>query len=143
MEIIYTFRSNKHLGKIKCHDEQVEFLNKTLFNIFSNFISSKVKTIRPCPSPWIIQTVKSLLRKKNRAYKSFLRSCKSNNKIEGIQKMKAEGPKLIDNAKQNNFFKVGNTLANQRTSDRTYWSVINTVLKVPKLQPPSVPLKQT
>ncbi len=54
-------------------------------------------------------------------------------RLKVFKKRIAEGSKLIDNAKQNNFVKVGNTLANQRTSSRTYWSLINTVFNKAKI----------
>ena len=138
MESIYQFRWDEHLSKVTCPNEQVKFLNETLLNIYSNFIPSKVKTIRPRQAPWITPAVKNFLRKKNRAYKSFIRSGQPDNRLEGIQKMISEGSRLIENAKRNYFVKVGNTLANNKTSNRTYWSLINTILnkaKIPIIPP--------
>ena len=135
---IEMFRWHEHLDKISCPNEQVKFLNEVLLNIYSNFIPNKVKTIRPCQAPWITQTIKNFLRKKNRAYKSFVRRGQPDDRLEGIQKMITEGSKLIEDAKRNYFLKVGNTLANPGTSSRTYWSLINTVLnkaKVPIIPP--------
>ena len=70
---IEIFRWHENLDKISCPIEQVKFLNEVLLNIYSDFIPNKVKTIRPCQAPWITQTIKNFLRKKNRAYESFVR----------------------------------------------------------------------
>ena len=138
MKSIEMFHWQEHLGKIACPNEQVKFLNEVLLNIYSNFIPNKVKTIRPHQAPWITQTVKNFLRKKNRAYKSFMRNGQPEEKREGIQKMISEGSRLIEDAKRNYFLKAGKTLASPGTSSKTYWSLINTVLnkaKIPIIPP--------
>ena len=53
-------------------------------------------------------------------------------KFEGIQKMRSDGAKMIDEAKQNYLRKTGESLANPRTSSKTYWSLLNTVLSKAK-----------
>ena len=135
---IEMFDWQEHLDKITCPNEQVKFLNEVLLNIYSNFIPNKVKTIRPCQAPWITKPVKNFLRKKNRAYKNFVRRGQPDDKLEGIKNMIAEGSKLIKNAKRKYLLKVGNTLANPETSGKTYWTLINTVLnkaKIPIIPP--------
>ena len=52
--------------------------------------------------------------------------------------MITEGSKLIENSKRNYFLNTANTLANPGTSNRAYWSLINTVLnkaKIPMMLP--------
>ena len=50
-----------------------------------------VKTIRARQAPWVTQTVKNFLTKKNHAYKGFVRSGQLDDKFEGIPKMITEG----------------------------------------------------
>ena len=135
---IEMFTWHEHLDNIICPNEQVKLLNEVLLNIYSNFIPNIVKTIRPRQAPWITQAVKNFLRKKNRAYKSFVRSGRPDDKLEGIQKMISKGTRLIEEAKRNYFLKAGKTLANPGTSSKTYWNLINTVLnkvKIPMIPP--------
>ena len=52
--------------------------------------------------------------------------------------MVSKGPKLIEDAKQNYLSQTGESLANPRTSSKTYWTLINTVLyraKIPIIPP--------
>ena len=52
--------------------------------------------------------------------------------------MISEGSRLIENTKRNFSMKAGNILANPGTSNRNYWSLINTVLnnaKIPMIPP--------
>ena len=128
----------EHLDKITCPNEQVKLLNEVLLNIYSNFIPNQVKTIRPRQAPWITQTVKKFLRKKNHAYKNFVRNGQPADKLEGIQKMICESAKMIEDAKKNYLRKAGQSLANPGTSGKTYWTLINSLLnkaKIPIIPP--------
>ena len=144
------FSWREHLDKISCPNEQVKLLNEVLLNIYSNFIPNQVKTVKPpstiqAPStiktrqaPWITQAVKNFLRKKNHAYKTFVKNGQPDDKLEGIKIMISEGAKMIENAKQNYLRKTGQNLANAGSSSKMYWSLINTVLnkaKIPIIPP--------
>ena len=72
---------------MSCPNEQVKLLNEVLLNISSNFIPNKVKTIRPSRAPWVSQDVKNFLRKKNRAYKNFVRKGQPDDKLEEMKNM--------------------------------------------------------
>ena len=138
MQSIATFNWREHLDKITCPDEQVKLLNEVLLNIYSNFIPNEIKTMKPRQAPWITQSVKRFLRKKNHAYKRFVRSGRPDDKVDGIKSMVSDGEKLIEEAKQNYLRKTGQALANPETSSKTYWSLINTVLnkaKIPMIPP--------
>ena len=135
---IKMFAWNEHLENKICPNDQVKLLNEVLLNIYSNFIPNKIKTVRPHQAPWITQAVKNFLRKKNRAYKTFVRRGRPDDKLDGIQKMISEGARLIEEAKRNYYLKAGKTLADPRTSSKTYWSLINTLLnkaKIPLIPP--------
>ena len=133
MKTIEMFRWHEHLDTIICPNEQVKLLNEVLVNIYSNYIPNQVKTIKPCKPPLITQSVKSFLRKKNHAYKSFVRNGEPDDKLEGIQKMISEGAKLIEDAKRTYLRKTGQTLANPGTSSKTYWTLTNTILNKAKI----------
>ena len=135
---IKMFHWCEHLNKIACPNEQVKLLNEVLLNIYSIFIPNQGKTIRPHQAPWITQTVKKFLRKKNHAYKNFVKNGQPADKLEGIQKMICEGAKMIEDAKKNYLRKAGQSLANPGTSGKTYWTLINTLLnkaKIPIIPP--------
>ena len=102
MNSIEMFRWKEHLDNLTCPNEQVELLNEVLLNIFTNVIPNKVKTIRPHQAPWLTEKVKNFLRKKNRAYRNFMRNSQPSDKQEGIQRMISEGSKLIEDAKRKN-----------------------------------------
>ena len=53
-------------------NEQVDLFNKTLFNIFRNFIPHETIKCNPKDPPWINKHIKSAIRRKNRIYKKFI-----------------------------------------------------------------------
>ena len=134
----HLFEWEKHLNDIACPNEQVKFLNKTLFTIYSNFIPNRLKTMRPREAPWMTQAIKKFLRKTNRAYKNFIKNGMPDDKSAGMQQMVEIGRRMIEEAKRNYFLKVGRTLANPETSKKTYWSLLNNVLhkaRIPIIPP--------
>ena len=66
-----------------------------------------------------------------------MRSGQPDDTLEGIQEMITEGSRLMEDAKRNYFLKAGSTLGNAGTSNRTHWSLINTVLN--KAKTPIIP----
>ena len=100
MKSIEMFNWHEHLDKITCPNEQVKLLNEVLLNIYSNFIPNQVKTVKPRQAPWITPAVKNFLRKKNHAYKTFVKNGQPDDKLEGIKSMISEGAKMIENAKK-------------------------------------------
>ena len=56
-----------------------------------------------------------------------MRNGQPDDKLEGIQRMISEGPKLIEDAKRSYLRKTGQTLANPGTSSKTYRTLINTI----------------
>ena len=58
--------------------------------------------------------------------------------LEGIQNMITEGSKLVEDAKQKYFAKIGRTLSNPSTGSKLYWSLVNKMLnkaKIPEIPP--------
>ena len=113
-----TFKEVRHSEK------QVEILNEVLLNICSNFIPNKLQKIKSNPLPWMTPNIKTFLRKKNRAFKSFLNKGQPDDVLAGIQDMIARGSKLADNAKHKYFTKIGYMLSDPSTGTKKYWSLI-------------------
>ena len=54
-------------------EKQVNILNDTLFNIFSNFVRSKVITINDRDPPWITEEIKYKIKSKKRHSNKILK----------------------------------------------------------------------
>ena len=80
-------RWRETLHEIGCPNMKVLELNEILLNIFSNFIPNKIIKIKPKQSPWVIQPINNFIRKKNGAYKNFVKNGQQEERLEGIKKM--------------------------------------------------------
>ena len=85
-------------------------------------------TVRPCQAPWITQPIKNFLKKKNRAYKTFIRNGQPEDKLQNITDMISHGAKPIEDAKGGCFVGVGKTLLDAQTGRKMYWFLINKIL---------------
>ena len=81
--------------------------------------------------------ITTFLRKKNRAFKSFLNKGQPDDMLAGIQDMIAHGSKLVDNAKHKYFTKIGCMLSDPSTGTRKYWSLIKKIINKPGI--PEIP----
>ena len=126
MQKLFCWR--ERIGDLICPNKQVAMLTETLLNIFSNFIPNKVITVRPRQAPWITQSINNFIQKKNRAYKSFVRNGRPDDKQEAMNEMISKGSKLIEDAKDRYFKKIGTALSSPETGIKSYWSLINRIL---------------
>ena len=132
------YRWHESLNSIQCPNEQVNLLTEVVYNVCCNFIPNELRMIKPCKAPWVTKTIKVFLRKKNRAYKSFVRNGRPIDRHDEIQHMISEGSKMVEDAKQRYFSKIGMTLTDPNTGSKRYWWLINKVLnktKVPVIPP--------
>ena len=111
----------------------MQLLNDGLLNIFSNFIPNKQITVRPWQAPWIAQSIKIVIRKKNRAYSTFVKTGQPEDRREGIENMVSQISNLIEDVKNNYFIKLGERLSNPITGIKSYWSLVNKVLNKAKI----------
>ena len=126
------------LENITCPSHQVKILNEVLLNMFSNFIPNELVTVKPKNVPWITRSIKSMIQKKNHAYKTFMKNGQPDDKVEGIQDLINRTSKTIEDAKHKYFMKIGETLSNSDIGNKRYWSLINKILnktKVPLIPP--------
>ena len=89
-------------------------------------------------APWITQSIKKFIRKKNRAYNTFVKNGQPEDRQGGIESMVSQCSKLIEDAKNNYFAKIGGKLSDHTTGIKSYWSLINKVLnkaKIPLIPP--------
>ena len=130
---IKMFRWQEVISEIECPSSKGQLLNDALLNIFSNFIPNKQITVRPRQAPWITKSIKNFIRKKNRAYNTFEKNGQPEDRRDGIESMVSQCSKLIEDAKNNYFAKIGEKLSDYTTGIKSYWSLINTVLSKVKI----------
>ena len=75
----------------------------THFNIFSNFVRSKVITVDERDTPWINEKIKGKIKSKNKTFQQYLKNGRKVTDFEIVNKEAAELSKLIQNQKKSIF----------------------------------------
>ena len=121
------------LSEIDRPNSKVQLLNDVLLNIFSNFIPNKQITARPQQAPWLTQSIKNSIHKKNRTYNTVIKHGQPEDRQEGIKSMVSQFLKLIEDAKNNYFAKIGGKLSDHTTGIKPYWSLSNNILNTAEI----------
>ena len=85
-------------------EKQVHMLNGTLFNIFLNFLRSKVITVDDRDPPWINEEIKCKIKSKNKTFQQYLKNGREITDFEIVDKEAAELSEMIQNQKEKYFY---------------------------------------
>ena len=100
----------------------------THFNIFSNFVRSKVITVDERDTPWINEKIKGKIKSKNKTFQQYLKNGRKVTDFEIVNKEAAELSKLIQNRKKKYFHDLSLKLNNPKTTNpKMYWSLIKSL----------------
>ena len=122
-------------------EKQVNILNDTLFNIFSNFVKSKVITVDERDPPWINEEIKCKIKSKNKTFQQYFKNGRKITDFEIVDKEAGELSEMIQKRKEKYFYDLSLKLNNPQTSPKTYWSIIKSCYngrKIPIIPPLSV-----
>ena len=132
------FPWHHHLSLNTDSNWQVKTFQKIFLNIMSNFIPHTNKKCIPRDPPWITQSLKSLLKKKNRLYKNYRRGGYKPEVKVRLEAFRTECQEAVEAAKRNYLLNLGNKLDNRHTSPKAYWKIIHRVMntcRAPRIPP--------
>jgi len=132
------FPWEQHLNINTDTNWQVKTFTDIFLNIMSNFIPNENKKYIPRDPPWITKSLKALLNKKNRLYKSYKRHGYNHEDKIRLDIFRSECFQAVAIAKLNYLTNLGNKVNNLNTSNKTYWKIINRVMnkcRAPKIPP--------
>ena len=119
--------------------EQVRILNKTLLNVFANYVPNKIVTFNDKDPPWMTQYLKSQINWHNNVYQEYHR--KRNHSADDfifLENVISEVSDLIFSRKNVYYNQLAQKLNDPKTSSKTYWSILKTFYngkKVPLIPP--------
>ena len=105
--------------------EQVLILNKTLLNVFSNYVPNKIVTFNDKDPPWMTQYLKSQINWHNNVYQEYHR--KRNHSADDfifLENVISEVSDLIFSRKNVYYNQLAQKLNDPKTSSKTYWSIL-------------------
>ena len=118
--------------------QQVDILNNTLMNVFSNFIPKKLVTFNDKDPPWMTEYLKKKIKWHNKIYAEYLNGQNKSVDYIMLQNVIAEVAELVCKSKDNYHKQLARKLTNPKTSSKTYWSILKTFYngrKVPLIPP--------
>ena len=119
--------------------EQVHFFNKTILNIFHNYIPNKTILCNDKDPPWFNNEIRKILTKKNEIFKQYIANGKSQKTgYEWLQLISSSLTESIRSTKEKFYYKLSTKLADPSTSSKTYWSILKTFVNGKKV--PITPL---
>ena len=114
--------------------EQVHFFNKTILNIFHNYIPNKTILCNDKDLPWFNNEIRNILTMKNKIFEQYIANGKSQIDYERLQLISNSLTETIRSSKEKFYFKLSTKLANPSTSSKTYWSILKTFVNGKKIQ---------
>ena len=133
---IFNFDWNKTFENLSV-DEKVDFLNKTLLNIFRNYIPNKKIKCDYRQPPWMTDIIKKSLKERCKLTKFFYKNGQRKVDHDKVLEKSEECTKQILEAKKNYILKMTKKLADSNTSSKSYWTILNRLLYNKKL--PTIP----
>ena len=118
--------------------EQVHFFNKTILNIFHNYIPNKTILCNDKDPPWFNNEIRRILNKKNQIFEQYIANGKSQTDYERLKLTCNSLTETIRSSKEKLYYKLSTKLANPSTSSKTYWSILKTFIngkKIPIIPP--------
>ena len=100
--------------------QQVNIFNKTIINIFSNFIPNKLVTFDDKDPPWMTEKVKEKKKWKHKVYRDYLKNRKTKADYMCVHHGITKVSQLISESKDKYFNKLSIKLNNPKTSFKTY-----------------------
>ena len=107
-------------------NQQVNTFNKTIINIFLNFV------------PWMTEKVKVKIKWKHKVYRDYLKNGKSEADYMHVHHAITDVSQLISESKDKYYNKLSMKLTNLKTGSKTCWSILKTYYngrKIPIIPP--------
>ena len=119
-------------------NEMVFVFNKTIKNIFSNFISHDTVACVDRDPPWINNNIKQLIQEKNDTYRIYILSDKNRQIFQKVKYLQTQLKNLIEHSQEKYYLRISKKLINPMTSLKSYWSILKTLSNNKKI--PCIPL---
>ena len=99
-----------------------------MLNIFHNFILAKNIACNDKESTWFNNQIKTLIEKKNHLFKSYIANGRLAVDRGRLQKVGAKLINTIKSSKENFYNSLAKKLNDPSTSNKTYWSIMETFI---------------
>ena len=116
-------------------------LTENLLGILSLHIPNKVIKINDKDAPWITPELKSAIKRKHRVFRKYIRRGRSEEDLKIVKEVQVENSKIILDAKNSYYLKLGKKLSDPCIGIEEYWSVLNRIIQKKKFSNIPPPLE--
>ena len=105
---------------------------------FTDMFLNEIKRFVPRDPPWITKPIKTLLNRKNRFFKNYKKHGYKREDRDMLDTFRMECQQAVQSAKLTYLQNLGNKANDPRTSQKSYWKIINRVMnkcRAPKIPP--------
>ena len=113
--------------------EQVHFFNKTVLNIFHNYITNKTILCNEKDPLWFNNEIRKILTMKNKIFEQCIANGTFQIDYERLQSISNSLTETIRSSKEKFYCKLSTKLANPSTLSKTYWSILQTFVNGKKI----------
>ena len=113
--------------------EQFHFFNKTILNIFHNYIPNKTILCNDKDPRWFHNEIRNILTMKNKVFEQYIANWKSQTDYKQLQLISNRLTGTIRSSREKFYCKLSTKLANPSTSSKTYWSILKTFVNGKKI----------
>ena len=120
----------------KSVNQQVVIFNRSVMNVFSNFVPNKFVTFNDREPPWMTSNIKDKINYRNNIFREYMKKNKQQVDYMKLQNTIKELSELISARKNDYNLHLANKLIGSTTSSKTYWSILKTCCNGRKLPIP-------
>lgn len=107
---------------------QVKLYTETVLHVFENYVPFDDSIVNPKEPPWMSKNIKQYYNKYRKAYKNFTSKGRPPDMLSNINEMKEHYTKLIHDANNNYFHKLGSRLKKPNIGPKAYHSALKRLL---------------
>ena len=105
-----------------------EVFTATIYSILYSNIPNKVVKGNDKNAPWVTAEVKTAIRRKHKVYKKFLQRGRKQEDWIKVKDVRKETSKIILDAKEKYYLKLGRKLSGPSNGIKTYWTNLNKLM---------------
>ena len=113
-------------------EKMIEVFTESIYTILASYIPNRVVKFCDKNPPWISPHIKSAIKRKQKVYRKFCKRGRRDQEWSYVKRVRNETSKMILNAKEEYFHRLGRELSDPNEGMKHYWSTLNRLINKKK-----------
>ena len=113
-------------------EEMTEVFTASIYATMTSYIPNRVVKCCDKDPPWITPRIKTAIKRKQRVYRNFCQRGRRDQDWDRVKHVRNETSKMILNAKEEYFKRLGRKLSDPNEGIKSYWSTLNRLINKKK-----------